>query len=166
MVIKVGIIGCGTVLRNYHLPAVRGLLDIEIKALADIKEDCIERTIRKFSLRDVETYNNYLQLLKRADVDATWILTPPETHARIIMDAWNHGKHILCEKPIVMSAGEAGLIEGLLKRDTRGESLILMPAHNFIFTPCFEKAVEYIREGLIGEIKEIYGRAAVSYTHL
>ncbi|MEM2027998.1 MAG: Gfo/Idh/MocA family oxidoreductase, partial [Candidatus Bathyarchaeia archaeon] len=160
MVVKVGVIGCGAALEKHHLPAIRDLPGVKVKALADVNERRIEKVVRKFGLRDVETYTDHRQLLKCANIDAVWILTPPETHAHMIIDAIGHGKHVLCEKPIAMSTKEAKLVKDALEQNIWSRRLILMPAHNFIFTPCFEGAVEYVkREGLIGEVKEIYGRA-------
>lgn len=159
MAVRVGVIGCGAVLEYYHLPAVRSLSDIEIKALADINEKRVERITRKFGLRNVSIYGDYRQLLKNADIDAVWILTPPDTHVRIVMEALNNEKHALCEKPIATSSSEAQLIKDALEQGSRSKHQVLMPAHNFIFTPCFELALKYIGEGAIGDIKEIYGRA-------
>ena len=155
--IKVGVIGCGAVLERCHLPAVRGISSVEIRALADVNERRMEWIMEKFDLKDASAYTDYYQLLKDADVDAVWILTPPKLHARMIADALKSGKHIFCEKPIATCSRDIKVIEEALKQNR--ESLILMPAHNFIFTPCFEKAVEYIRDGFIGEIERVYGRA-------
>lgn len=156
--VKVGVIGCGAVLERFHLPAVRKIPEIEVKALADINEKRIKEIVKKFNLINVEEYTDYRHLLKSADVDAVWILTPPKLHAKMIVEALDHGKHVLCEKPIATRIDEIEMINEALKRNSRFENLILMPSHNYIFTPCFEKAVEYIKSDLIGEVREIYGK--------
>ena len=157
--IKVGVIGCGAVLERCHLPAVRAVSDIKIKALADINEKRAELIAEKFGLKDALIYTDHHQLLKNSDVDAVWILTPPRFHAPMIADALENGKNVFCEKPIAASTRDIKIINEALKQKFGGNSLTLMPAHNFIFTPCFEKAVEYIQSGLIGEIRGVYGRA-------
>jgi predicted dehydrogenase/uncharacterized protein (DUF362 family) len=157
--INVGVIGCGAVLESCHLPAVHSLSRVRIKALADVNEKRMERIIEKFNLRDAETYNDYRLLLKNADIDAVWILTPPGLHAQMIVDALDSGKNIFCEKPIATCTSDIELIKAALERNSGRRSLILLPAHNFIFTPCFEKAMEYIHGGLIGNLVEVYGRA-------
>ncbi|MCS7097011.1 MAG: DUF362 domain-containing protein [Candidatus Methanomethylicia archaeon] len=156
--VKIGVIGCGSVLRIFHLPAIQGIENIEIKALADINENQITKTIKKFNLKNVETYNDHLKLLKNADIDATWVLTPPKSHAKIIVDSLEYEKHVLCEKPIVTCIEEVKWVEEVFRRKSKEGNLILMPAHNYIFTPCFEGVVKCIKENLIGEIKEIYGK--------
>ena len=157
--INVGVIGCGAVLENCHLPAVHSLSRVRIKALADVNEKRMEWIIEKFDLRDAETYNNYRLLLKNADIDAVWILTPPGLHAQMIVDALDSEKNIFCEKPIATCTREIELIKAALERNSGHRRLILLPAHNFIFTPCFEKAMEYIHGGLIGDLVKVYGRA-------
>ena len=157
--IRVGVIGCGAVFERYHLPAVKGNPSIKIRALADVNEERMELIMEKFGLEGVSTYVDYRQLLKDPNIDAVWILTPPKLHARMVADALKSEKHIFCEKPIVTCTEEIKIIKKTLKRNLESEPPVLMPAHNFIFTPCFEKALEYIRDGLIGEIKKVYGRA-------
>lgn len=157
--VRVGVVGCGLAFEYCHLPAAKGISDIEIRALADINEERIRRVVGKFGLRDAAIYTDYQRLLKEADIDAVWILTPPRFHALMIAEALKHGKHVLCEKPIATCSAEIDIIRGSIRKNTGERRLILMPAHNFIFTPCFEKSLEYIREGLIGDIKEIYGRS-------
>ncbi|MEM3165661.1 MAG: DUF362 domain-containing protein [Candidatus Methanomethylicia archaeon] len=159
---KVGVIGCGSVLKRFHLPAVRKIPEIEVKALADINEKRIKEIINKFNLINVEEYTDYRHLLKNADIDAVWILTPPKFHAKMIVEALNHGKHVLCEKPIATCIDEIEMINEVLKRNSIFENLIIMPSHNYIFTPCFEKAVEYVKSGLIGEVREVYGKVVTN----
>lgn len=156
--VKIGVIGCGAVLERFHLPAAKKIQEIVIKALADINEERMKKVVEKFGLKNVETYTDYHQLLKNADIDAVWILTPPKIHANIIVEALNNEKHILCEKPIATCLEEIGIIEEALKSNPKSEDLILMPSHNYIFTPCFEKAAEYVNEGFIGEVKEVYSK--------
>lgn len=157
--IKVGVIGCGAVLERCHLPAVKGISGIKVKALADVNEKRMEWIMEKFNLKDAYAYTDYRRLLRNADVDAVWILTPPKLHARMVADALKNGKHVFCEKPIATCVKDIEIIEEARKQNFRKDLPALMPAHNFIFTPCFERAVECIRRGLIGEIKKVYGRA-------
>ncbi|MEM2136482.1 MAG: DUF362 domain-containing protein [Candidatus Methanomethylicia archaeon] len=158
--IDVGVIGCGMVLEMFHLPATRNIPYIKVRALADVDEKRIMQIISKFGLEDVKTYIDYHQLLMD-DLDAVWIFTPHNLHARMIVDALNSGKHVLCEKPLATCMEEIKVIEKTLKYN-ESQNLILMPAHNLIFTPCFEKAVEYIIKGEIGEIKEIYSKVTTN----
>jgi len=156
----VGVIGCGVAFEYCHLPAARQIPDIEIRALSDINERRAREAMERLSLKNATIYVDYKRLLRDADIDAVWILTPPKLHARMVVDSLNYGKHVLCEKPVVTCREEIKIVrEALKNNNVMGQQLVLMPAHNFIFTPCFEKSIEYVQSGLIGDIKEIYGRS-------
>jgi len=157
--VKIGVIGCGTVAETCHLPAVKGIPAIRVKALADVNEEQASQIAENFGLKDVSIFSDHRQLLKDSDIDAVWILTPPKLHAQMVADAIKCDKHVLCEKPFVTSMGEAEIIKKTLKDKMGGsQRLVLMPAHNFIFTPCFNKASQLIKDGKIGKIKGINSR--------
>ena len=154
--INVGIIGCGAVAEKCHLPAVRGIPEIKVKALADINQENALRLAEKFDLKDASILTDYRQLLRNADVDAVWILTPPQLHAKMIADAIRFGKHVLCEKPIATTLKEVEMIRKTLRDEgENAQNLILMPAHNFIFTMCFSHSLNLLGGGEIGKLREI-----------
>ena len=161
MELNVGIIGCGAVAQSCHLPAAKRMPNIKIKALADINKEQAETLAERFELKNVSIYTNYLRMLVDADIDAVWILTPPKLHARMVMDSLKHSKHVLCEKPLGISTQETQRIrKALQKMGEASPDLVLMPAHNFIFTPCFHHAKRLIENGRIGQVKKITGYAA------
>ncbi len=157
--ISIGVIGCGAVAENIHLPTAMNIPRIKIESIADLNRKHAEDVAAKIGLENVTIYTDYIELLKEADVDAVWIFTPPSLHARMIVDALNHKKSVLCEKPLATTAEELEIIERTLKKKAVKEELILMPAHNFIFTPCYSQAFKLACEGEIGRIERISGYA-------
>jgi len=156
--VNVGIIGCGTVAETCHLPAVKSLSNLRIKALADINRERAETLAERFNLEDASIHTEYNSLLKESDIDAVWILSPPSLHAEMVVNSLEYEKHALCEKPLATSLGEVEAIRKVLQRQKKvSHSPILMPAHNFVFTPCFNRALEIMRDGRIGKIKGIIG---------
>jgi len=156
--VKVGVIGCGTVAETCHLPAAVQIPELRIEALADINEENAGSLASKFDLDDPLIYTDYRRLLREADVDAVWILTPPKLHARMVIDSLNQGKHVLCEKPLATTLEESEAIKKALRKlGENGEHRILMPAHNFIFTPCYGRAHKLLEEGAIGRLNRITG---------
>lgn len=156
---KVGVVGCGRIATLVHLPCLQKIKGCEIVAVADIHQHHLKEIMEKFGVN--ESYTNHKDMLERADIDAVVICTPPEHHFQIALDSIQREKHVLCEKPIATTIDEALTIKKTLqkKRKETHHSLVFMPAHNFIFTPCFTEAQKRILDDQIGEIRKIRGRA-------
>jgi len=81
-------------------------------------------------------------------IQALAVATPPCTHHEIVRRALEAGKHVLVEKPLATTVGEAVDLIRLAER--RG--LVLMPGHTFVYSPSVQKVRDLIREGVLGEI--------------
>jgi predicted dehydrogenase len=156
---KVGVIGCGRIATLVHIPCLQKVKGCKIMAVTDIHQHHLKETLEKFGVN--EGYTNYKDMLKKADIDAVVICTPPKHHFQIALDSIQNEKHVLCEKPMATTVKEALTIKKTLQkkqRETRNH-LVFMPAHNFIFTPCFTEAQKLIYNGEIGKIQKIIGHA-------
>jgi len=103
--IKVGIIGCGGIARNQHMPGYAQLPDVEIVACCDIVRDNAKLAAEKFGVKKI--FTDYRALLKIKSIDAVSVCTPNYMHKQPTVDALAAGKHVLVEKPIAMNAAEA-----------------------------------------------------------
>jgi predicted dehydrogenase len=81
-------------------------------------------------------------------VEAVAIATPPHTHHDLVGRALRAGKHVLVEKPLARSAGEAAELVALA--DDVGK--VLMPGHTFLYSPSVNKVKSLVDEGELGEI--------------
>jgi len=95
-----------------------------------------------------EPYTDYLELLKRSDVDAVDICVPHHLHAAIAVAAAKAGKHILVEKPIAITLEDADRIIDTAKR----ANVTLMVAENHLFKPVHRKIKEIVDSGEIGRV--------------
>jgi predicted dehydrogenase len=91
----------------------------------------------------------HLQLVEDPDVDVVYIATPHAQHYDIAKAALENGKHVLCEKALTITAAEARSLIGL----ARARNLFLMEAVWARFVPGFQRALEIIASGEIGEVK-------------
>lgn len=159
MVVNVGVVGCGRIATLVHLPCLQKTKGFEIVALADIHQPNLREVAERFHID--ESYSSHIAMLERADLEAVVISTPPEHHYQIALDSIQHEKHVLCEKPMTISTREALAIKIAInkKQKETQQNLVFMPAHNFIFTPCFTEAQKLIYNGEIGAIRRIEGRA-------
>jgi predicted dehydrogenase len=96
-----------------------------------------------------KAYASYEALLADPDIDAVYNPLPNNLHVAWTLRALAAGKHVLCEKPIAMSAAEAEE----LREAARG--LHVMEAFMVRFHPQWLKARELIRSGELGEIKAV-----------
>lgn len=102
--IGVGLIGCGTVARYGHLPAIAESDGLKLIAVADLSEAGRKEAEDRYA---VDSYAEYNDLLAREDIAAVSLTTPLPTHYEIAHRAMESGKHVFCEKPFVETIAEA-----------------------------------------------------------
>lgn len=102
--IRFGIIG-GGMAGPLNAGALKDIPEAEIVAFADIKEDLCKEFCKKYDIKD--WYTDYKELLKRDDIDAICVVTPPFLHEEMVINAAKAGKHVMCEKPISVNLLQA-----------------------------------------------------------
>jgi predicted dehydrogenase len=101
-VIRIGIIGCGSVTQQYHLPAIAVCPAFRIAALADTNAELLSRVCAAWSVAAAAT--DYRDV---RDVDAVLIATPHALHAPMCEHFLDRGVHVLVEKPMVIRSADA-----------------------------------------------------------
>ncbi|MCC5023853.1 MAG: Gfo/Idh/MocA family oxidoreductase [Candidatus Synoicihabitans palmerolidicus] len=86
---------------NAHVPGWQSLPDVEIVAVADVRETAARGFVAATGGR-VQVFSDYKEMLK-LDLDAVDICTPNMVHTPAVIAAWKAGKHVLCEKPLATS---------------------------------------------------------------
>ncbi|MFC5268753.1 Gfo/Idh/MocA family protein [Kribbella qitaiheensis] len=146
--IKVGLIGGGGIaaahIRGYREHADR----IGITAVADaVEQTAVDRGVEL----GATPYTDYRRILEAEDLDAVDICLPHHLHRDAIVAAAQAGKHILCEKPLCLTADEAADVRAAV----RTNDVTLMCAHNQLFLPAVAKAKELLDAGTIGDVYEV-----------
>ncbi len=100
---------------------------------------------------EVDGYHYYRELLERKDIDAVVVATPDHWHAQIIIDAARAGKDIYCEKPLALTVAEGRAMVNATRKYDR----VFQTGNMQRSWRDFRHAVELVRNGYIGEIKEI-----------
>jgi predicted dehydrogenase len=96
-------------------------------------------------------FGSYDELLASADVDAVYVATPHAQHADAVARALDAGKHVLCEKPMTVSADETRRVAGL----ARDRGVFLMEALWSRFLPAYDTVRSVVDAGEIGEVVAI-----------
>lgn len=104
--LRLGIIGCGGIANNKHLPSIKTVGKADVVAFCDIIEERAVQTAEKFGTKDAKVFTDYKDLLK-LDLDAVYVCTPNRSHSFITVDALHAGKHVMCEKPMAINYEEA-----------------------------------------------------------
>ena len=97
--IRFAIIGCGRIAPK-HADSIVALPEAELVAVCDIVPELAQAFADKYG---AEPYTDYLEMLKRDDIDVVTIATSSGLHAEIGIAAAEAGKHVLVEKPMAMT---------------------------------------------------------------
>lgn len=145
--IKVGVVGCGKISDCEHIPALLKLKNrAVISSLFDVDMAKAESAKNKHKLQS-ELFDSFNNLLK-SDIDAVVVATPNTLHYSQAMSALKAGKHVLVEKPMATTLGEADkMIEYAKSR-----KLTLQVNQSLRFHPVYLKIKELIEQGSIGEL--------------
>jgi predicted dehydrogenase len=144
---RIGLIGCGEI-GSLRASAIARLAGFRLVAVADADP------ARARLLSD--TYGavvdpDWKSLVRRDDVDAVVVSTPPPLHAVMCIGALESGKHVLCEKPLARSPAECRQILEAAARSGR----MLATGFNYRFYPAIVKGRDILASGLIGELDHI-----------
>ncbi|MCD7739300.1 MAG: Gfo/Idh/MocA family oxidoreductase [Lachnospiraceae bacterium] len=106
--IKIGIIGCGGIANQKHLPSLSKLSDeCELVAFCDIIVERAQKAAAEYGTADAKVYEDYHELLANPEVEVVHVLTPNVAHCPITVAAFEAGKHVLCEKPMAHCTADA-----------------------------------------------------------
>lgn len=93
-------------------------------------------------------YGSYEQLAKDPLIDVVYVATPHPFHFENTLMCLEHGKHVLCEKPMGMNANEVKAMVDMAS----SKGLFLMEGIWTRFIPAVEKMAELLNDGVIGEV--------------
>jgi predicted dehydrogenase len=96
-----------------------------------------------------EVHTDPLELIRRDDISAVGIVTPPSAHDALAIAALECGKHVLCEKPFALDAGRGRA----MAQAARDSGKTAMVGHEFRHTPQRAFIKQLITEGYIGRFQ-------------
>lgn len=144
--VRVGVIGVG--IGSAHLKGYSGVEEAEVVALCDLDENRAKATAKNFNLDNALIYTDYRALLENPDIDAVSVGLPNFLHRSVAVDALNAGKHVICEKPLAMSAEEGQEIVDAAEKT--GKFCMVAQVNRFRDDSQYLKQI--ISEGQLGDI--------------
>ena len=149
--VRWGILSTAKIGREKVIPAIQQSKLCEVVAIASRQKEQAEKEAARLHIQTA--YGFYEELLNDPEIDAVYIPLPNHLHVEWSIKALQAGKHVLCEKPIALSAKDAN---NLLDASKQYPHLKIMEAFMYRFHPQWRKAKELISEGKIGELKTIH----------
>lgn len=144
--VGIGVIGTGFA-RKVQIPAFLECENAEIVSVASANLLDAEAAAREFDIGHFT--GDWSETIKNSRVDLVCITTPPALHYEQSLFAIEHGKHVLCEKPMAMNAAEAqAMAEKALER-----KVLALVNHQLRFQNGRQKAFELLRNGEIGKVR-------------
>jgi len=121
-----------------------------VTAIASRRLEKAQAAARQLGIK--KAYGSYEELLADSDIDVVYISLPNHLHVPWAIKALNAGKHVLCEKPIGLSAAEAQILLDVARKFPR---LKVMEAFMYRHHPQWQWAKQKLKEGKIGELRTI-----------
>jgi predicted dehydrogenase len=144
-IFRIGIIGAGGVTRSIHLPGFGLCPGVSIHAVCDADLEAAQRTGAE------RVFERYEDLLACPEIDAVVIATPNYLHREIALAALGAGKHVLCEKPLALDAGEAGKMAAAAE----ASGLTHMTAFTYRYTPALQYLKRLVESGELGKLRTV-----------
>jgi predicted dehydrogenase len=144
--IGIGIVGAGFA-RTTQIPGFRDCMGARVVAIASKRRERAESVAREFGIENVA--RDWQELIGREDVDLVSIVTPPATHMEITLAALEHGKTVLCEKPMAMNASQAER----MTESARSAGVLALIDHELRFLNSRRTMRAMLQNGAIGPVR-------------
>src|SRR6476619_4525998 len=149
--LKVGIIGGGAIAQVAHLPVLKKLKSIEVRAICDTDLPKARALADRFGVKDA--VDDIEDLLRTDGLDAVVICSPNHLHESHILAALSANMHVLVEKPLTMSAASTQRIIRAAEKRQR----IVMVGMNHRYRPDVQIVRSFVQSGELGRVESVRG---------
>jgi len=144
--LRIGVLGTGIIMRDFHLLTLRNHPKAEVAAAGNLHAESLERLAKDFDIP--KTYTDFEEMASAHDIDAVVIGLPNYLHAPVTIQMLEAGKHVLCEKPMAMRVAEAEQMVEAAQRTGRR----LMIAHMWRFDREILWLRDVVASGQLGQV--------------
>ncbi|WP_100407412.1 Gfo/Idh/MocA family protein [Bacillus solitudinis] len=144
-VIQIGVGGFG----QSWLEILRDFEDVELVAVIDVQENNLQEARRFLDDDTIPLFQDHHEAFEKVDAEVAIIITPPQTHKRLALDALEAGLHVFMEKPIAQNFEEA---KELYQQSKKYDKFIMI-SQNYRWRPEIKAMKQCIQEGEIGEVE-------------
>lgn len=141
---KIGVVGKGDIAKQFVSQLDRS--KYEVVSVYNHSEASLKQFVQDYSLKNSTT--DYQAFLANKEVEIVYIATPNSTHYDYVLKALEHGKHVLCEKVMVLTSKESAHLFQVAKEN----KVVLLEAVTLFYMPMFQAVREKIANGEIGKV--------------
>lgn len=145
--VRWGVLGTADIARGATIPGMQQAEHCELYAVAGRKLEKAEAYRDEFGFK--KAYGSYDELLADPEVEAVYIPLPNHIHCEWTVKALRAKKHVLCEKPLALSAQQA---EEMF-RAAEENGVLLMEAFAYLHSPFVQAVKAELDAGTVGEIR-------------
>lgn len=154
--IGIGFIGMGLI-SGGHLNTFSGMKEMQPVAVCDVKSWKLQeavKTLQERGFKGVQATPNYEEVIANPDIDVVCVTTQDHWHAAMAVEAMKAGKDVYVEKPMTLTIEEGKAVAKAQEKYGR----ILQVGSQQRSSQHFRIAANLVRNGMIGDVKEIYVR--------
>ncbi|GAB3668097.1 D-xylose 1-dehydrogenase Gfo6 [Halopiger thermotolerans] len=151
--VRLAVVGIGGFARNRAIPGIADGRYCETTALVTGSPDRARTLAERFDVEHVIDYDAFRTGDHAETYDAVYVATPNATHGEYAIAAAEHGKHVICEKPLETTVDRAEEIVDAC----RDEGVTLMTAYRLQTEPVVRRTRECVRDGVIGDVVQVHG---------
>jgi predicted dehydrogenase len=151
---RIAAVGLGWVTLHRHLPAIRRSGSLRLAGVVDRRPGHAAQVARSLGAPRSHEGERLSAIPWLEEIDAFSIGTNPHTHAALIREALELGRHVITEKPFTLQAHEGEALVRLARE--RGRTLAVV--HNFQFARSMQRLLEDLRSGAYGELRFIHAQ--------
>ena len=149
--VKWGILSTAKIGTLKVIPAMQRAELCDVVAIASRDKSTAEAAANQLGIP--KAYGSYAELLADPEIEAVYNPLPNHLHVPLSIQAAEAGKHVLCEKPVALTAEEAQTLVDA--RDRAG--VLIQEAFMVRYHPQWRRARELVRSGAIGELRAVQG---------
>ena len=144
---RVGIVGSGSI-SSLHLQAISNYANCQIVGIVD--RDLARARGQAERFKVAHTFDSLAPLFALKP-DVVHVLTPPDSHAPLVIEALEAGAHVYVEKPMAPTAADC---EAMIKTAQRADRQLCV-GHSYNYIPVVARAQELIASGTTGEVLQV-----------
>jgi predicted dehydrogenase len=149
--VKIGVVGAGAIAQLAHLPVLTKMRGASVQAVCDNDRPKARALADRFGIPDVVT--DIEDLLELEEIDAVVIATPNHLHGPHVLSALAAKRHVLCERPLSLSARG---VERILSAAARADRTVAV-ANNHRFRTDVQALSRFMQGGELGRITGMRG---------